>query len=104
MIEAIKRIEAIAKNLVSGGMAFFSSFNTALGDVHDEKMMQAWRIAMLRNGVTEKQWLAFKQSFGESLIPIRTEEMMELFKQAGFTNMKLYFKAYSIEAFCMEKK
>ena len=97
-------IEAIAKNLVSGGMAFFSSFNTALGDVHDEKMMQAWRIAMLRNGVTEKQWLAFKQSFGESLIPIRTEEMMELFKQAGFTNMKLYFKAYSIEAFCMEKK
>lgn len=97
-------IKSIAQNLVPGGLAFFSSFNTALGDDHYEKMMQAWGIAMLRNGVTEKQWLAFKQSFGDTLIPIRTEEMIELFEQAGFINVKQYFKAYSIEAFCMEKK
>ena len=97
-------IEVIAQNLAPGGRAFFSSFNTDLDDAHDEKMMQAWGIAMLRNGVTEKQWLAFKQSFGDTLIPVRTEDMTELFEQAGFTNIKLYFKAYSIEAFCMEKK
>ena len=72
-------IEAIAQNLAPGGVAFFSSFNIELGEVYNEKMMQAWGIAMLRNGVTEKQWLAFKQSFGDTLIPLRTEEMIELF-------------------------
>lgn len=97
-------IEAIAQNVAPGGLAFFSSFNTALDAVHYEKMMEAWGIAMLRNGVTEKQWLAFKQSFGDTLIPIRTEELIELFEQAGFTNVQPYFKAYFIEAFCMEKK
>ena len=97
-------IEAIAQNLASSGMAFFSSINTELETTHYEKIMEAWGIAMLRNGVTEKQWLAFKQSFGDTLIPIRTEELIELFEQAGFTNIKQYFKAYYIEAFCMEKK
>lgn len=97
-------IEAIAQNIAPGGMAFFSSINTELGSAHYEKMMEAWGIAMLRNGITERQWLAFKQSFGDTLIPVRTEELIELFEQAGFTHIKQYFKAYSIEAFCMEKK
>ena len=97
-------IEAIAQNVAPGGMAFFSSINAELDTANTEKMMEAWGIAMLRNGVTEKQWLAFKQSFGDTLIPVRTEELLELFEQAGFTNVQLYFKAYFIEAFCMEKK
>lgn len=97
-------IEAIAQNIAPGGIAFFSSINTKLVTTHCDKMMEAWGIAMLRNGVTEKHWLAFKQSFGDTLIPIQTEELTELFEQAGFINVQPYYKAYFIEAFCMEKK
>ena len=97
-------IEAIAQNIAPGGTAFFSSINTELCTASYEKMMEAWGIAMLRNGITERQWLAFKQSSGDMLMPIRTEEMIELFEHAGFINIQTYFKAYSIEAFCMEKK
>ena len=97
-------IEAITQNVAPGGLAFFSSINAELDTINTEKMMEAWGIAMLRNGVTEKQWLAFKQSFGDTLIPIRTEELTQLFEQAGFTNVQPYFKSYFIEAFCMEKR
>lgn len=96
-------IETIAAHVEEGATVFFSSINIEMNTARFEKILDAWGVAMLRNGVTEKQWHAFRASFGESCFPLPTEDMIALYEAAGFHEIELYYKAYAIEAYRMKK-
>ncbi len=96
-------IQAIAGRMPAGGTIFFSSINGQLGSPQLEQILDAWGNTMQRNGITEKQWLAFRQSFGDTCFPLPTEEILSLFIEAGFGEAIMYYKAFSVEAFMMKK-
>lgn len=96
-------LKEITAHVKIGGMVYLSSINGSLEDKAFQQTLTAWGKAMLRNGVKEHQWQAFRASFGDTLLPISTAQLLKLCDELGLQIRHAYFRAYHIEAFCLER-
>ncbi len=96
-------LHEIAMHVKVGGTVYLSSINGDLEDAAFQQTLTAWGKAMIRNGVKEHQWQAFRASFGDTLMPISTVELLKLCDEVGLQIRHAYFRAYHIEAFCLER-
>lgn len=96
-------LREIAAHVRIGGQVYLSSINGDLSDECFNQTLTAWGIAMLRNGVKLHQWESFHASFGDTLMPIPTAELLQICEEVGLRMRHAYFRAYHIEAFCFER-
>lgn len=96
-------LREIAAHVRIGGHVYLSSINGDLSDERFNQTLTAWGLAMLRNGVKPHQWEAFRASFGDTLMPIPTAELLQICEEVGLRVRHAYFRAYHIEAFCFER-
>lgn len=96
-------LQQMAESVRVGGRIFLSSIN---GDVESDvfqTQLKAWGLLALRNGVKPHQWEAFAHSFGQELMPVTKQELLEDVAAVGLRVVHQYFQAYGIEAYCLER-
>lgn len=97
-------LQSISQNLRPGAQFFLTSINTNTVDPNFSQQLRHWQQTMLRNGVSEKEWVSFAASFDDTLHAIPLNKLIELLQNVGFTNIIPYFKTHLVDGLIMTKK
>lgn len=95
--EKLQLLTKIAQSLPKGAPLFLSCINADVNDPSFKQQLAYWKSSMLKNGVLEEEWERFEQSFHSTTHPISYERLVDLLKQAGFTQVVRYYKTYLID-------
>lgn len=96
-------LQQLADCLHEAAPLFVSAIVSPPEEEQFHQQMLHWQQSMSCYGVPDEHWAKFSASFGKSIYPATSEQLRQLLKQAGFTQIIPYFKSHLIEGYVAVK-
>lgn len=92
-------LRGIAGQLEPGAPLALAAISGHSESVEFALQMQAWRRYMLSHGVPEEDWERFAASFRQGSDPVPSETVIQLLREAGFSQVTRFFGSFLIEGY-----
>lgn len=101
--QKLELLQQLAACLHEATPLFISAIMSPPEEGQFHQQMAHWQQSMSYYGVSDEHWEKFANSFGKSIYPVTSEQLQQLLRQAGFTDIVPYFKSHLIEGYAAKK-